>query len=193
MKKIVQSIVVRAVCTLIFGILLIIFSESITEWIVRICGIAFIVPGMVALISHFHKDPETKQVMLYPIIGAGSILFGLVLLIWPTLFVEAMLYILATVLILVAATQCYTLWNIRRGGISLNWAYYFLPVAELAIGIWIILSNEKATIGSIPIMLIGCGFIVYALLELWTVFLLKRSGVQALKRPETETVSENQH
>lgn len=176
MKKFLQNIVARALCVLVLGGLLIAFSEKITTWIVMMCGLVFIVPGAVALVSHFRRDPESRRIMLYPIIGAGSILFGLVLLIWPTWFIEAMMYILSVLLLLVAATQLYTLWDIGRGGIKLHPAYYVVPALELAGGLYVLLSGRAVEAAALPVILLGCGFVIYALLELWTVWLLRQEN-----------------
>lgn len=186
MKKFMQNIVARALCVLVLGILLISFSEKITVWIVMLCGLVFIIPGLVAVISFFKRDPEGNRVMLYPIVGIGSILFGLVQLIWPTLFVEAMMYILAALLIFVAATQFYTLWNIHRNGLKFHFACYIVPCLELATGLYILLGKNTLEVASLPIIILGCGFIVYALLEFWTVYLLYTENKKQKALPQTE-------
>lgn len=190
MKKFLQNIVARALCVLALGILLIVFSESITLWMVMLCGVVFIIPGLVSIVSYFRRDPEGDRVMLYPVVGAGSILFGLVLLIWPALFVEAMMYILSVILILVAASQFYTLWNIHRGGVKVHFAYYLVPALELAAGLYILLGKDTLTIASLPIILLGCGFIIYAALELWTVYLIRAASKQQSSLISAEEVDE---
>ncbi|MDO4930440.1 MAG: DUF308 domain-containing protein [Bacteroidales bacterium] len=189
MKKFLQNIVARALCVLALGILLIVFSESITLWMVMLCGVVFIIPGLVSIVSYFRRDPEGDRVMLYPVVGAGSILFGLVLLIWPALFVEAMMYILSVILILVAASQFYTLWNIHRG-VKVHFAYYLVPALELAAGLYILLGKDTLTIASLPIILLGCGFIIYAALELWTVYLIRTASKQQSPLIQAEEVEE---
>lgn len=175
MKKFLQSVVARACCVLLLGILLIVFSKEITTWIVMVCGLLFIVPGLVSLISYFRRDPEGRGVMLYPVVAAGSILFGLVQIIWPELFLEAMMYILAGVLLLAAATQFYSLWQIHRGGVRFSALYYLVPVLELAAGLYVALFDDKVQIAGLPVIVTGCGFVVYALLDLWTVWLVRKA------------------
>lgn len=176
MKKFLQNTLARALCVLVFGILLIAFSAEITKWIVMLCGLVFIIPGAVSLIGYFRRDPEGRQVMLYPIIAVGSILFGLVQVIWPHLFIAIIMYILSGCLILVSLIQSYTLWNIHRNGIRLHPAYYLVPAIELAAGLYIALTNNKTEIAGLPVILLGCGFIIYSLLELWTIYLVRQSN-----------------
>lgn len=176
MKKFLQNTLARALCVLVFGILLIAFSAEITKWIVMLCGLVFIIPGAVSLIGYFRRDPEGRQVMLYPIIAVGSILFGLVQVIWPHLFIAIIMYILSGCLILVSLIQSYTLWSIHRNGVRLHPAYYLVPALELAAGLYIALTNHKTEIAGLPVILLGCGFIIYSLLELWTIYLVRQSN-----------------
>lgn len=176
MKKILQSVVARACSILLLGILLIVFSKEITTWIVMVCGMLFIVPGVVSLITYFRRAPEGRGVMLYPVVAAGSILFGLVQIVWPELFLEVMMYLLAGVLLLAAATQTYSLWQIHRGGVSFSDLFYLVPVIELAGGLYVALSGDKVQIAGLPVIIVGGGFVVYALLELYTVWMLKKAS-----------------
>jgi len=179
MKKHYQNVTIRAICMLVLGVLLIVYAASITRWIVMLCGIAFIVPGLVAIISNLKRDPDAKRVMLYPVIGLGSVLFGAVLLLWPSLFINAMMYILAACLMVVAATQLYTLWDMHRGGATVSGLLYVAPILQLAGGLYICFTGDKGEIAGLPIIIIGAGFILYALLEMWTLRLIK--GVEAQK------------
>lgn len=176
MKKFLQNVMARALCVLLMGILLIVFSENITTWIVMLCGIVFIIPGTVAIVSYFRQDAGSRQVMMYPIVGAGSILFGLVQLLWPSLFLAAIVYILSALLLVVAATQLYTLWNIHRSGCRIHPIYYLLPTLELIASLYVILERKAEEVAGLPVILLGSGFIVYALLELWTIYLLRQQS-----------------
>lgn len=176
MKKFLQNVVVRAIGTLVIGVLFIVFSAQTAEWLIRLCGLAFIVPGLVAIISQLRRDPEAQRVMLYPILGAGSILFGLVLIIWPHLFVDVLMYLLGALLIVLAAVQLYTLWDIHRAQIKFSALLYLVPALILADGIYICADGDKTTNQSLLIILTGSGLIVYALLELITAWIVRKSN-----------------
>lgn len=186
MKKFLQNTLARALCVLVLGILLIAYSGKITEWLVQICGLLFIVPGLVSLVGYFRRDPDGRGLMLYPVLFAGSICFGFVLIVWPQLFITTLLYILSGLLIIAAATQFYTLWDIHRGGIRFNGAFYLIPALELAAGLYVILTNDgnREKIASLPVVFTGIGFIIYALIEIWTVILVKHANVHTNKKNE---------
>lgn len=176
MKKFLQSTTARALATLIVGVLFIVFASQTAEWLIRLCGLAFIIPGLVAIISQLRKDDETKRVMLYPLLGTGSILFGLVLIIWPHLFVDVLMYLLGALLIILAAMQFYTLWDIHRSQIKVFPLLYLFPALVLADGIYICADGDKTTHQSTLIILTGCGLILYALLELLTVVIVRAAN-----------------
>lgn len=176
MKKFLQSMVARGLSLLVIGILLIVFAESITTWLVMLCGLAFIVPGAVAVASAFRQSAESRLVMLYPVIGIGSIAFGIVLLIWPALFVETLMYILAAGLIFVACCQLYSLWTMHRSGLRFSIALYLAPIAELAAGLYIILAKDTMAVAALPVIIVGAGFILYALMEFSTAYVVRRAA-----------------
>lgn len=176
MKKLFRNVLIRAICILALGIVLIAFSTQVTQWMVMASGALFIIPGCVSIVSYFRRDPESRQVMLYPIVGAGSILFGLILLVFPELFIEAFMYLLSAVLVLGAATQYYTLWDLHRGHMRVRGWYYLVPTLELAAGLFIFISDHKAEIAGLPVIIIGGGFVTYALLEFLTLYLVKNSN-----------------
>ena len=51
MKKFLQNVLARALCVMVLGVLLIVFSEAITTWIVMVSGVVFIIPRVVAIVS----------------------------------------------------------------------------------------------------------------------------------------------
>ncbi len=179
MKKLFRNVIIRALCILALGIVLIVFSTQITLWMVMASGVLFIIPGCVSLVSYFRRDPESRQIMLYPIVGAGSILFGLILLIFPELFIRAFMYLLAAVLVIGAATQYYTLWDMRRVHIRPSGWLYLVPTLVLAAGLFIFISDRKEDLAGLPVIITGCGFIIYALQEFCTLYLMKRFNPHA--------------
>ena len=105
MKKFLESTLLRALVLLVFGGLLIAFSGEASTWIVRGCGILFIVPGLVAMISWFRSVPEERPLPLFPMVALGSILLGVIQIVHPELFIEMLRYILVGILLVATAFQ----------------------------------------------------------------------------------------
>lgn len=164
MKGFLKNNILRGLAALIVGLLLIVFAADVTRWIVALCGLLFIIPGAVAIIVYLRTKAELKQSAFYPVVSAGCILFGLVLVVWPSLFVDIFVYILAALLAFVSISQFYTLWTIKSVGI-IHPLIYAVPLAELAIAMYVFVIPASELI-AIPAVVIGTGLILYSLLEM---------------------------
>lgn len=190
MKKMMQNVFIRALCVLILGVLLIVYSGEVSRWIVMASGVLFILPGLVGIISYWRRDKQSRQFMLYPLIALGSILFGVVQLALPDLFFEALRYVLASAILILALLQVYTVWNIRSGGVRASWVYFLFPLGEMAAALYVIFYGKFADNDPLPLLIIGVTFIVYSVVEMWTEVLVKRSIVKV--KPETAPAAEPQ-
>ena len=179
MKKMMQNVFVRALCVLILGVILVIYSGDVSRWIVMASGILFILPGLVGLISYWRRDKQSRQFMLYPLIALGSILFGVVQLVLPDLFFEALRYVLACAMLILALLQVYSLWNIRSGGVKASLIYYLFPLAEMGASLFVIFFGKFAENDPMPLLIVGGTCIVYSLVDLWFEVLVRRSVVPA--------------
>lgn len=99
MKKLLRSVLVRSLCVLTLGILLVVYSGQVSRWLVMACGVLFILPGVLAVLSGIRSRGRRETSLIYPLVGIGSILFGTVQLIFPHLFFEALHYVLAIALL----------------------------------------------------------------------------------------------
>ena len=94
MMKTINSGLLRSIFALALGIVLIIWPELTITYLVMTIGVLFIVPGIISLLSYFtRKRDQLKSSIIYPIESAGSIFFGIWLLIMPGFFVNILMYI----------------------------------------------------------------------------------------------------
>lgn len=177
MRNLVQSALVRGLCVLALGILLVMVSDRMPVWMVMACGLLFVVPGAVALVGWFRRDASFPAAPLTPVSAVGSILLGAILLMFPASFVTVLMYILSALVLLAAATQFYSIYSLNRRGVSFSPWYCAVPTLTLAAGVYVLLHPEG--VAALPFIVIGAACILYALLELWTAFLLFRYGRQA--------------
>lgn len=173
MKSFLQSAAARCLSFLLLGIVLITFSTEATDWIVRACGLLFVIPGAVALVSYFNLRKTAPQTPLYPLVGLGCIFFGMVLLLLPALFVQTLMYVLAAILILAGTTQCYTLFLAKKESPRISGGLYLFPVLLILMGLFVIFYWRE--VAPLPFIIIGSCCIVYALVELWTSLIVYRA------------------
>ena len=174
---------------MVFGGLLIAFAGEASTWIVRGCGILFIVPGLVAMISCFRSVPEERPLPLFPIVALGSILLGVIQIVHPELFIEMLRYILVGILLVATAFQFYSLWTILRTSPQLSAWNYLGPVVPLIIGLVILFYEPVRTDLAMCNLLTGVGLVAYALFELWTIVLTSRAKRLAAAAAPQETDS----
>lgn len=81
MKKILQSVVVRALTYLAMGLLFIVYSHQVSNWLVVVSGAFFVLTGTIVLLNHWWKRKERPSI-LYPVVALGAICFGAVLILF---------------------------------------------------------------------------------------------------------------
>ena len=86
MKRINNS-VLRSAFAMILGFVLVLWPEAAITYLVIAIGICFIIPGIFSLLNYFTREKvEGEPSPMFPIDGAGSILFGAWLVVMPEFF-----------------------------------------------------------------------------------------------------------
>ena len=175
--KVFQSSVVRALCAIIVGALIVKYRELTVTWITIAIGVLFFLSGVFACVTYFIARGKKNDVQVFdadgrqltgmkptfPIVGLGSLILGLILAIMPNTFVQSLMYILAAILILGAVSQMANLVAASRMA-RIGFYYWIMPALTLLIGIVAIVS--PSSIASAPLFVIGWTMIVYGVVEL---------------------------
>lgn len=172
MNRFLQIKAGKAIAVLVLGILFLTYSADITTWLVMLLGVAFIIPGVANLVVAVRRRAKEGASLLSAFVDGGCICFGLVLLLWPTLFIDILMYLLGAWLVISAVLQFRSLWRMQRDGVVVSIFCNIVPLLMLAGGVYIFFSNNKEGIAGLPIVIVGAAGILYALLELWSVYKL---------------------
>ena len=168
----------RAVIVIAMGVALIVYSEAVARYIVQGIGVLFILPGLVTAFSGFVKDEYNRTVPLMPIlVGGGSVLMGVVLLLFPEYFISILVYLLAGVLLFGSSVQLVQLLKLKREGMQHGIVYYLFPVIVFLIGIYILL-HPMETAG-FPFLFIGYATLLFGVVELLTLLRVYRFRYEA--------------
>lgn len=204
--RILQSSVFRAICAVVVGILLIKNPGDTMIGITIAIGVLFLVSGIISCIAYLiarrsYLSAQKDNVELYdsngnairrhkpmfPIVGIGSVLLGVVLALMPGTFVSFLMYFLGAILILGALSQLFSLIAAsRRFSISL-W-FYLCPVIILLTGLFVVFKPMESA--SLPLIIIGWGMIVYGVVECINVIKVYLATRQAAKAAEAVEVTE---
>lgn len=152
---------IRIVFALIIGLVLVIWPDAASNYLVITIGVLFIIPGLMGLISYFMLDKN--QPHRFPLEGLGSILFGTWLAIMPAFFANVLMYLLGLILALAGVQQIYSIYIARRWT-TVPAAFYIFPVLILSSGL-LILFNPVG-VRNTAFLIIGITSIVYAVTEL---------------------------
>lgn len=164
--KTVNNSLIRIICALVIGLVLVIWPGIAADYLVITVGILFIIPGVFSLIGYFSKGKEAVP-QYFPVAGLGSLLLGLWLVIMPGFFINILMYILGFVLLLGGLQQIIAMFSARRWT-TVPVGFYITPVLILFAGLFVLLSprDSQETI----FIIAGISVLVYALSELFNYF-----------------------
>ena len=116
--KILRSALLRAVCSIIVGVLLIQYPDNTVTWLTVAIGALFLLSGVISCVTWLNAARNASRYTItdargrvvaggrppLPVVGIGSVVFGALLAARPTMFVAGLMYVLGAVLILGAVS-----------------------------------------------------------------------------------------
>ena len=161
--------VIKGICAVIMGVLLVTWPEAAILYLVIALGVMFFIPGAVAVLNYLLKG--RRMGAMFPIVSIGSLLFGLWLMISPAFFVGILMYVLGAVLVFAGISQIVQLVN-ARGWTQVPVGYYVMPVLILLAGLVVLLNPFAAA--SIPFIILGVSSIVYGVTDIINLIRFKK-------------------
>jgi uncharacterized membrane protein HdeD (DUF308 family) len=147
--RILQSSLFRALSALVIGCLLIKYPDNTVNWITIAIGVLFLLSGIVSLLTYWNALRHVGEYTIYdaqgrivagtkpvfPFVGIGSIILGLILVLMPSQFVTALTYIIGIVLVLGALNLLMALVTARVFA-RLSFVFWLLPSIVFVVGIY---------------------------------------------------------
>lgn len=198
--KVMQSSLVRSLCAVVVGALLVKYREQTVTWMTILIGVLFFLSGVLSCAAYFAArrkadmpqvfDADGRQLTgfrpQFPIAGIGSLVLGLVLALMPGTFIAWLMFILALILILGAVNQFVNLAAVSRVA-RVGYYYWIMPSVVLLTGIIAIV--WPSAIASAPLFVIGWCMMLYGVVEL--INNLKINGVHR-QMAKTEDTSDSE-
>lgn len=136
--------IIRCICALVLGVLLVAWPEAAILYLVITIGALFLVPGLFSVFGYLTRGKQNG--MSFPIAGLGILM-----------------YVLGAVLVLAGISQIVNLsaarsWTVVPGG------FFVVPVLVLIAGV-VVLFNPF-TAATVPFIILGVSSIVYGLSDL---------------------------
>lgn len=177
---------VSGICSLLMGIMLVLWSQSIVKYLIMAVGFLFLIPGIYALFSYFFTrkgENEERHFGWTQIVGIGSILFGFSLILCPVYFETTLMYAIGVILAYAGLNEIITLASAREWT-RVSGGFYVIPVLVMVLGIFILFNPISSA--NIPFILLGIGCIAYGISGIIDSFRFRKPRVEEV----TEIVAE---
>ena len=190
--KIFHSSIFRAICAIAVGVLLLEFPQDGVTWLTMAIGELFLISGIIALIAYWYARKHAGDYIVtdqqgriisggqptFPIVGAGSVILGLTLVVAPNRFVDGLMYVMGGIMILGGIQQLINLVVARRLG-RIPFIYWICPSLVLITGMFVILYPMQTA--EMPLIILGWCSLVYGVTELINSLKIWRVRKQAEK------------
>ena len=133
--KILSSFIFRALTAMLVGFLLVFYTDETRTMLIKIIGGLFALSGIIAISVYFSskQKQDSKVRPVFPIVGIGSLAFGIVLILGAEQWKDLLRFILGGLLTLVGLTQAFSLIAYRRVA-PLTWQFFVLPALIIILG-----------------------------------------------------------
>ena len=161
------SYILRALCAIAVGFLLVSNPSTMADLLVQVIGGLFAFSGLTAFIGYFSSKMNRGSALrpVFPVVGVGSVAFGTVLILWPTMFKEIFMYVIGLLLVLIGVSQMWSLITNRKVA-PLSFSLFLIPLlVVIAAGVMILLYPTESA--ALPFTVFGIAFICYGVSELF--------------------------
>jgi len=188
--RILQSSIIRAICAIVVGYLLVMYRTEMVQWLTIATGALFFISGLVSVIAYYAEkrkaqktaerlaamaemregkdapeNPEDIERAMrppFPIVGLGSVILGVILAMMPTTFINGVMYVLAAILILGAINQYFNLAGIRKIS-TIPFLFWVFPTIILGVGIFMLVKPMEMS--ALPFRILGWCLMFYGVVE----------------------------
>lgn len=108
--------IIRGSLVALVGILLIVLNESVMPLLVRLLGVVFFLPAFISLLNLYMKRKGTPMfpMLMMNVINIGSVILGILLMLFPIAFLEFFVILLAVMLLCFSLLQAYAAISLCR-------------------------------------------------------------------------------
>ena len=108
--------IIRGSLVALVGILLIVLNESVMPLLVRLLGVVFFLPAFISLVNLYMKRKGTPMfpMLMMNVINIGSVILGILLMLFPVAFLEFFVILLAVMLLCFSLLQAYAAFSMCR-------------------------------------------------------------------------------
>ncbi len=126
-------LIIRSICAIIIGGLLVWRPDNMTVMTVQIIGAIFVISGLVPTIGFFFPQAAGSSFRtFFPVVGIATILLGLLLILLPSQFITILMYVFGGILVLGGLQQIYAQ-ILQRKVAPMSWLMFLLSLILLCL------------------------------------------------------------
>ena len=151
--------IIRGSLVALVGILLIVLNESVMPLLVRLLGVVFFLPAFISLVNLYMKRKGTPMfpMLMMNVINIGSVILGILLMLFPVAFLEFFVILLAVMLLCFSLLQAYAAISMCR---SLKQGFGLLATPVLLLVMSIVLLFNPFDAISTATLIVGICLVV---------------------------------
>lgn len=160
------------IIAVIVGLILVAWPGNVLLWAVYFVGILSLLMGVLQFLGFLTRTKGIENRWRYlPITSPIAVLWGILLLARPALWVEFFMIFLGVVMLFIGVMQLVSLGRIKKSGVKVAGGYFIFPVL-LLIAAGVVFFNPFATMAWL-VVFVGAWIIAYGVIELFGYFSLK--------------------
>ena len=173
--------IIRSIIALLLGLAIVIWPNVAVDAFVRVLGAVMILIGGVSLgINFLGKE---RLGFLFAFSGIISVVFGIVLLVFPDFFVNLLSYLFGILMLFFSIGEIATLLSAGKYT-KVKFAFYIIPILLFLCGIFMIVNPMEAV--KTVFIIFGLAMILYAFIE----FVMSIKFRKVFKEAEEEVAVE---
>jgi uncharacterized membrane protein HdeD (DUF308 family) len=169
-KKNWWFLAVNGMIAILFGLLLLLFSQESIKALVIYFGIALMAGGVILLITAVHNIKQNKKAGMILFESIICIAIGLIMVLFPQDSLSFFLILIGVWAIIVGVVQLATLINIKEKMASKN-LLLFNGLLTIALGVFLFF--DPFTMAKVMVQIAGVLSIIFGILMIWFGFALK--------------------
>ncbi len=158
---------IRGFLSVILGVSIMVYPGLTLDVVVSIIGAVLLVYGLVNFLLERTSYQQGMPGLFMVPTGIGSIVFGVLFLLFPGFIAKAFIFLVGFILLVVGITQVAAQWNVKQKS---GFSYLFIMIGVLAsIGGIVLIAKPFESASALLVFfgalvsLLGCGEIIFSL------------------------------
>lgn len=163
--------IIRGIFSIAIGLTIIVVPDLTLPFVIRVLGAFLLIDGLVALlINYFSKNQKSSPFLIVPR-GTTSLIFGAILVLFPSLMVNMFVFFLGFILLIAGLTQLINQIT-GRSLMGTSWIIIIISLISISMGVFFIAKPFESA--QTMLIIFGVMIILYGFGEVFWSFKLRK-------------------